>query len=85
MDNDDERDVEIIATDIMEYLQSHPRAGDSAQGVARWWLKPSHDTVPLEQVEDALELLVSRGVLRRLMLANGSVLYSHAPLTPLKD
>lgn len=76
----EEREVESIAAGIMDHLRKHPRAGDSVEGVARWWLKPPHDTVSVEQVEEALERLVTRGVLRRLVLANGAVLYSH--LTP---
>ena len=76
MHADHEREVEVIARQIIKHLKDHPRAADSAPGIARWWLAPPHDRAPMEQVEDALERLVARGVLRRLILANGGVLYS---------
>lgn len=73
--------VETIATAIVDYLQAHPRAADSADGVARWWLGPAHSNVTVEQVEHALDLLVSRRAVRRVRLMDGTILYSQAPPT----
>ena len=70
--------VEAVALAIVEHLRTHPLAADSADGVARWWLGPAHAGVTLEQVEQALELLVARGTLRRLRLMDGTVLYAQA-------
>ena len=81
MDADEGGLVETVATAIVDYVQAHPLAADSADGVARWWLGPPHSNVTVEQVERALNLLVSRRALRRLRLMDGSILYSQAPPT----
>ena len=73
--------VEAVAVAILDHLKSHPLAADSADGVARWWLGPAHSNVTVEQVERALNLLVSRRALRRLRLTDGTVLYSQPPPT----
>jgi hypothetical protein len=78
MHADEEGLVEAIAAAILDHLQSHPLAADSADGVARWWLGPAHSRVTPEQVECALERLVARQAMRRRSLMNGTVLYSQA-------
>lgn len=76
MHADEGGQVEAIAAAILAHLQSNPLAADSANGVARWWLGPAYSNVTVEQVERALNLLVSRRALRRLRLMDGTVLYS---------
>ena len=73
--------MEAIAAAILAHLAAHPFAADSADGVARWWLGSSLAHVPPGQVEQALDLLVARGALRRLKLMDGTILYSQAPQT----
>lgn len=81
MHADEQGLVDAIAAAILAHLQAHPLAADSADGVARWWLGPAHSNVTVEQVERALEQLVSRGALRRLSLMDGTILYSLATQT----
>lgn len=76
MDADERGEWTGIARAILEHLRQHPLAADSAEGVARWWLKPPHDRARLEDVEQALEALVAQGVLRRVQLGGGGALYS---------
>jgi hypothetical protein len=71
--------VDAIAAAIRAHLETHPLAADSVSGVAQWWLGPSHASAALDQVEQALELLVRRQQLRRVTLSDGTVLYSHSP------
>jgi Fe2+ or Zn2+ uptake regulation protein len=73
--------VEAVATAILAHLETHPLAADSADGVARWWLGTDGSGVTLKQVEQALDLLVSRQMLRRLSLVDGTRLYSQSPST----
>lgn len=81
MSADQEGLLEAVAVAILDHLQSHPLAADSANGVARWWLGSAHPGVTVEQVERALDLLVARGAMRRLRLMDGMFLYSQAPPT----
>lgn len=65
-----------VAMATMEYLQSHPLAADSVDGVARWWLGPVYASVSAALVERALERLVALHAMRRLDLMDGTILYS---------
>ena len=68
--------------EILQYLQNHPDAGDTAEGIAEWWLT-EHDTNEAEVlVEQALTHLVKQGVLERHVLVEGTILYELAPPKP---
>jgi hypothetical protein len=82
MDADQQRGpVEVVVNAILAHLETHPLAADSANGVARWWLGTDGSGVTLAQVEQALDLLVSRQVMRRLSLFDGTRLYAQSPPT----
>jgi hypothetical protein len=68
--------LERVAVAIEAHLDVHPLAIDSAGGVARWWVGMTWGDLGMEEVELALSQLVDRRVLRRLCLADGSVLYA---------
>ena len=61
---------------ILDYIEANPHAADSAAGVARWWLGRLGVDATLRNVEEALEHLVSCGLVRRVRLPDGSTLYS---------
>lgn len=67
---------EVVVNAIVAHLAAHPLATDSASGVTRWWLGPACAGVGVDEVEAALASLVEQGLLRRLTLADGSVLYA---------
>lgn len=81
MHADEKKQLEGVAAAILNYLQAHPVAADSADGVARWWLGSAHTNVTVEQVERAMDILVSRRAMSRLKLMDGTVLYSQPPMT----
>jgi Fe2+ or Zn2+ uptake regulation protein len=60
---------------ILEYLVNHPQAADSVDGVTRWWLARNGSAPVRAEVERALATLVERGLLRRVELPDGTVLY----------
>jgi len=68
--------MQAVVGAIVEYLHAHPLAADSADGVRRWWIGAQRAGPRLDEVESALDLLVERRVLRRLPLADGTVLYA---------
>lgn len=61
---------------ILEYLESHPQAADSVEGVAQWWLGSYAGQFTLTEVEWALKQLVNRLTLRQETLADATTLYS---------
>lgn len=61
---------------ILAYLSNHPQAADSADGVTRWWLARDGSAPSPSDVEEALATMVERGLLRRVELPDGTVLYS---------
>lgn len=81
MNPHDAAPVDAVVAAVVAHLQAHPLAADSALGVARWWIGGGHAGASLDDVETALELLVRRGVLRRLRLVDGTALYSSCTAT----
>ncbi|MFN7957029.1 MAG: hypothetical protein U0P46_01685 [Holophagaceae bacterium] len=62
----------------MQYLQEHPAAADSLEGIASWWLSPVDYPVTAEAVQGALDRLVADHHLACIDLADGRVLYQSA-------
>ncbi len=75
-----DRDLEARVRDaILEHLRRSPRAADTAEGIAVWWIQPTvKERVERELVERVLEQLVAEGTLRRHALPDGVRLYSGA-------
>lgn len=70
----DEPDVASVVKRLAAYLAGHPRASDTAEGIAAWWLPPPPPVTP-EEVAAALSWLVDCGVLAALPAADGRVRY----------
>jgi len=66
--------VQFIAAILLEYIDCHPHAADSNEGIRRWWL-PGHIAACSASVDAALEQLVQVGELARRQLPDGGVLY----------
>jgi hypothetical protein len=76
MSGPDDDAVQTIAETIEAYLDVNPDAADSAEGIARWWLPPALAEESPATIEDALERLVTAGVVRRQPMPDGRVLYA---------
>lgn len=50
-----------VADAIKCYLDAHPNAADSVEGIAHWWLTRQRFEDATEVVEEALERLVAKG------------------------
>ena len=68
-------EITEIAARIGRYLESHPNAADSAEGILRWWLARQQYEESVQKVEQALELLLRRGAVRKQIWIDGQVLY----------
>lgn len=57
------RDTQETAREILRYLLSHPDAGDTLEGIARWWLERRRIERTVDEVGESLELLLARGLI----------------------
>ena len=71
-------ELERVAGAIEAYLQRHPDAADSAEGIARWWLAGDGMEDCVEDVRAALARLMERGVVSARTLPSGKRIYSAA-------
>lgn len=75
-------DIARIADQINRYLESHPNAADSADGILRWWLARQRLEDSIRNVERALELLLKEGAVQKRIMIDGQVLYVGTPRAP---
>lgn len=73
--SESEDEITGIANRIDRYLQAHPNAADSAEGILRWWLTRQRLDESVQKVELALALLLHQGAIEKKMLIDGRVLY----------
>jgi hypothetical protein len=72
----DAAQVNAVAREIERYLDAHPDAADTIDGVMQWWLPATSAAVPRVVVERALTALVEKGQLASRTLVDGSVIYA---------
>lgn len=70
--------IAMLAEQILRYLDTHPKAADSREGIERWWLGGNAGTASPEAVQQALDALVAQGRVRRREVAGGEAIYSRA-------
>ena len=75
MPTDDEQ-VLTLARGIERYLEKHPNAADSLEGIQRWWLIRNRYAEDTLKVERALERLIAKGIVVRRILPDGKAIYS---------
>lgn len=74
----DEDAVEEIARQIVRYLDRHPNAADTFDGIHRWWLSRIRFEDAAREVQAALDGLIVRGNVIRQELPDGQLLYRNA-------
>ena len=62
-----------VAQALLRYLQAHPDAADTLEGVVMWWLPRQRFLDAVERVEAALEMLVSRKLVEKFPGPSGVV------------
>ena len=67
---------EQISRMILDYLRRNPEAGDTLEGIAKWWLETERIESSVEGVADALESLVEQGKIRIVDRKDGSTGYA---------
>ena len=67
-----------LAARIEAYLARWPRAADTEQGIAEWWLRDLGAPASAADVTAALDALLARGVVRSVRLPDGTQIYQSA-------
>ena len=52
-----------VALKILRYLQEHPRAADTANGILEWWLLKQSISEEQNLVDQALKMLVEKDLI----------------------
>ena len=76
---DDDRLAEDVAREILAYLDAHPDAADSAEGITQWWVLHERFLRGLRAVGRALDQLVDRGEMERVTGPDGRPIYRAGP------
>lgn len=83
-DDDADKDREIEQM-VLSYLQRHPQAADTLDGIVRWWLPQQRYSVAQTRIEAALRRLLSQGLIRQRRLPTGDALYVRGEPTAVAD
>ena len=62
MTKDPEKEQEI-ARAILQYLQVHPDAKDTLDGIAQWWLLKEWTARKIKDVKSGVSVLLSKGLI----------------------
>ena len=60
-----------VAQKILRYLEEHPRAADTANGILEWWLLKQSISEQQNLVEQALKMLVEKDLILSTTAADG--------------
>jgi hypothetical protein len=75
MSTDDTRSVEALAREIQAYLDQHPAAADTLEGILAWWIARQRMAESADEVQQALDYLVSQQRIQAHHRQGGTVVY----------
>jgi hypothetical protein len=70
--------IVVIAGIIERYVNEHPRAADTPEGICKWWIARQRHDESLDDVQNALNYLVELGTMSRVALPDGAAVYLRA-------
>jgi hypothetical protein len=62
--------LDRVVQAIARYLEQHPGAADSDDGIAKWWLPTLNVEASSQEVRVALEVLMRAGLVESVRIAN---------------
>lgn len=68
-------DINHVAEQILRYLEANPKASDTLEGVAQWWLMRQRLTESIVLVQGALKILEDKGLIVERRNVDGGLLY----------
>jgi len=60
---------------ILTYLKENAKAGDTLEGIARWWVMRQNISHSVNQVQQALEALKNMGVIEEWKVSEQETIY----------
>jgi hypothetical protein len=76
---DFETECDLAERFMLAFVQRCPGAGDTMEGIARWWFEANANTVNLDVLEATLARLTRRGIMQARVLPSGATLWSVVP------
>ena len=61
---------------VLSFLDRHPQAADTLEGIADWWLPQQRYVTAKARIEAVLRQLVIQGALRMRHLPDGTAIYT---------
>ena len=74
----DEARVAALCGEIQRYLDQHPDAADSVEGIRRWWIARIRLEETAKYVQEALDRLVAQGVVVKRVMPDGTAVFEMA-------
>ncbi len=69
----------MLLREVLLYLQLHPNAADTLEGILMWWCKRQSNELDVEELETILDELVEMKKLVRIESQSGEVIYKRSP------
>jgi predicted transcriptional regulator len=63
------------AQHILQYLKEHPEAGDTLEGIAKWWVMLQQLNNSVDAVQTALQSLTTKGLIVERKGPDGRAIY----------
>jgi Fe2+ or Zn2+ uptake regulation protein len=60
---------------ILDYLRKHRNAGDTLEGITKWWLELEKIEISVDEVASVLKRLTEKGLVKKQEMKGGSPLY----------
>lgn len=68
-------DSNMIARQILNYLEEHPSASDTLEGISTWWVQQQQLNESINAVQGALQKLKEQGIIKEQKTPGGRTLY----------
>ena len=60
---------------IMKYLRKNPDAGDTLEGITRWWLELERIELSVDEIAAILKSLTKKGLIKMHKTKGGTIFY----------
>ena len=69
------KEQEKISERILSYLRRNPDAGDTLEGIVKWWIGFDNIELSMKDVADVLEILIQKKAINMYVIADGTAFY----------